>query len=32
MATFLLETGSRNKIAEVTQMLKEEGVEVISFS
>lgn len=32
MATFMLEVGSKSKTAEVIELLKEEGIEVISFS
>jgi len=32
MSTFMLETGSKNKIAEVIQLLKDEGIEVISYT
>jgi hypothetical protein len=32
MSTFMLEVGSKSKIAEVIELLKEEGIEVISFS
>lgn len=32
MSTFMLETGSKNKIGEIIELFKNEGIEVISFT
>jgi len=32
MSTFMLETGSKNKIADIIELFKNEGIEVISFT
>lgn len=32
MSTFMLEKGSKNKIADVIELMKSEGIEVISFT
>ena len=32
MSTFMLERGSKNKIGQIIQLMKDEGVEVISYT
>jgi hypothetical protein len=32
MGTFMLERGSKNKITDVIELMKEEGIEVISYT